>query len=121
MEEGSLLDLVHLLVENLMLNAHYNADALRGRIDGARVVIGEVAAAYDDPPPEGGEAIRELMLEALGLFDGALLEIAAFIDDADEERLRVAVRDAEEAHDVLLAVDDLVQTQKAIISEMVEA
>lgn len=121
MQEGSLYDLVLSLVENLMRNAHFDAVALRGVLDEARGTVGEVASCYDAPAPEGAEAIRELMLESLTLFDSALAQIEAFIDDAEEERLSLAMRDAQEANDLLEAVEDLVQVSKDIISEMVEA
>lgn len=121
MNDGSLLNLILGLVENLMLNATYDADALRQTVDQARAQIAEIETAYDAPAPEGAEAVCELMRESLSLYDGALANIAAFIDDEDDARLSTAVRDAEEATDVLTVVEELIQVSKNIISEMIEA
>lgn len=121
MEETSLMDFIHNLVEQLMLNTDYDDARLRQAVDGVRADLSSMAAQYDEPAPAGGEAVRELMLECLQLYDSALQRILVFLDDEDEDHLRAAVQESEEANDVLSAVEDMIQTNKNLISEMVEA
>lgn len=121
MNDGSLHDLILGLVENLMLNATYDANALRQTVDRARAQIVDIEKLYDVPAPPGAEAVQALMLESLSLFDGALAKIRAFIDNENDELLSEAVREAEEAADVLTVVEDLIQVSRNIICEMTEA
>ena len=117
----NLLEFVRALVERLMLNAEFN----RGEVERLVVAIQEdlerIRADYTEPAPEGAETVQELMLEAVDLYGKSLQEILIFLDDNDEDHLSRSVFAAEEASDVLLAMEDVIQANKHVLSEMVQA
>jgi hypothetical protein len=121
MGDDDLLSFILGVVERLMLTVDYDGERLRQVVEASRSELAEMAGGYEGEVPPGAEAVRELMLESLHLYDSALAHILAFLDDEDEERLRVAVAEAEEASDVLGLVDSLIQTSKDLLSEMTSA
>ncbi len=123
MEEQTLnlLDLIYTLVERLMLTTEFDAQEISKTLEPIRVELESMRETYEEPAPEGTEALQELMLESIQLYDRALGEILAFLDDQDEDRLRQAVLMGEEASDILAAAEYVIQTNKHMLSEMVEA
>lgn len=117
----NLLELIYGLVERLMLTTEFDADELHDFIDGVRDNLDEVRAQYDAPAPEGAQAVQELMVESLSLFDESFEEIVQFLDDKDEDRLRRAVTLGEDANDILSAVEEVIQNNKHVLAEMAEA
>ena len=117
----NLLELIYGLVERLMLSTEFNKDDMEGLFGSIRDDLDGIRAHYQEPAPEGTQGVAELMVESLTLFDSSFNELTEFLFDQDEDRLRRAVLQAEEANDILSAVEDVIQTNKQIISEMVEA
>lgn len=121
MESNNLIELINAIVEQFQLGTEYDKDALQNLVGGIRHELAAMAAQYEGNVPAGGEAVRELMVECIGLYDQALDEITLFMNDLEDDRPQLALQLAEEANDVLTCVEDLIQTQKNILSEMVEA
>lgn len=123
MEEQTLnlLDLIYTLVERLMLTTEFDAQEIVKTLEPIRGELEGMRETYEEPAPEGTEALQELMLESIQLYDRSLSEIVGFLDDQDEDRLRQAVLMGEEASDILSAAEYVIQTNKHMLSEMVEA
>lgn len=120
-ENLNLLEFIRALVEGLMLTTEYNEAEIQRLVDAIRADLDGIRAHYAEPAPLGAEAVQELMLETLDIYDQSLNEILLFLADHDEDHLRESVYQAEAANDVLLAVEDVIQTNKHLLSEMVEA
>ena len=121
MKKLNLLELVYCLVERMMLSTEFSKDDLESLFGSIRDDLDKMRTHYETPAPDGTQAVAELMSEALTLFDSSFNEMTEFLFDQDEDRLRRAVLSAEEANDILAAVEDVIQTNKQVISEMVEA
>jgi len=117
----NLLELIYGLVERLMLTTEFDADELHDFIGAVRDNLDEVREQYNSPPPDGAQAVQELMVESLSLFDDSFEEITQFLDDHDEDRLRRAVGLGEDANDILSAVEEVIQNNKQVLAEMAEA
>ena len=117
----NLLELIYGLVERLMLTTEFNNQEIEALLTSILDDLDGICQHYEAPAPEGTEAVQELMLESLGLFAGAIEEIRKFLEDQDEARLAKAVHNGEEANDILSAVEEIITTNKQILSEMVEA
>lgn len=117
----SLHEWVYEVVEHVILSADFNEAALRAEIDRLRAEIAAMANEYGEPAPRGAEAIQALLLEGFTLYDEALQSIASFLEDLDEDALRLAVYRAEEANDIFGSVESMIQTNKNLINEMIEA
>lgn len=111
---------IHGIVEQLMLNPDCDVEALQRDLDGVHTGLTAMMTHYEREVPSGAEAVRDLMVECLQLYLGAVAQITQFLDTYDDEQLQSAVSLADEASDVLSAVEDLIQTNKNLISEMVE-
>ena len=116
----NLLELVYGLVERLMLTTEFDGDEMHEFIGAVRDNLDEVRAQYNEPAPEGAQAVQELMVESLSLFDESFEEITLFLDDKDEDRLRRAVSLSEDANDILSAVEEVIQNNKHVLAEMAE-
>ena len=123
MEEQTLnlLDLIYTLVERLMLTTEFDSQEIVNTLEPVRGELESMRVIYEEPAPEGTEALQELMLESLQLYEKSLGEILGFLGDQDEDRLRQAVLMGEEASDILAAAEYVIQTNKHMLSEMVEA
>ncbi|MHB2021256.1 MAG: hypothetical protein ACYCW6_30350, partial [Candidatus Xenobia bacterium] len=88
-------------------------------LESVRRELSNLHERYAEPAPAGAEATRDLLLEAVELYDKALSEIHAFLDDNDVAHLPNAVWLAEEAADVVLTVEDVVNTNKRMLADMV--
>ena len=117
----NLLELIYGLVERLMLTTEFNAEEMETFIDTVRDDLDEVRAHYKEPAPDGAQAVQELMLESLQLFDESFEEVTQFLHDTDEDHLRRAVAQSEDANDILSAVEEVIQHNKHVLSEMVQA
>ena len=117
----NLLDMIYGFVERLMLSTDFNADEIEKLLDSVRHDLDAMRAHYAGPAPAGTEAVGQLMLESLTLFDESFDEISQFLQDQNEDRLRVAVARADEANDILSAVEEIIQINKHVLSEMVQA
>ena len=116
----NLLELIYGLVERLMLTTEFDLDEMHDFVGSVRDNLDEVRAQYDEPAPQGAQAVQELMVESLSLFDESFEEITLFLDDKDEDRLRRAVGLGEDANDILSAVEEVIQNNKHILAEMAE-
>lgn len=116
----NLLELIYGLVERLMLTTEFDLDEMHDFVGSVRDSLDEVRAQYDEPAPQGAQAVQELMVESLSLFDESFEEITLFLDDKDEDRLRRAVGLGEDANDILSAVEEVIQNNKHVLAEMAE-
>lgn len=116
----NLLELIYGLVERLMLTTEFDLDEMHDFVGSVRDNLDEVRAQYDEPAPQGAQAVQELMVESLSLFDESFEEITLFLDDKDEDRLRRAVGLGEDANDILSAVEEVIQNNKHVLAEMAE-
>ena len=73
----NLLELIYGLVERLMLTTEFDADELHDFIGAVRDNLDEVREQYNTPPPDGAQAVQELMVESLSLFDESFDEVFA--------------------------------------------
>jgi len=117
----NLLELVYGLVEKLLLTVDYHREELTDLIESVQDNLAEIKSNYEKPAPRGAEGVQSLMVEALSLFDGAFQGILDFMDDEDEAYLKNSVSLAEEGNDLLGAIEEVIQQNKDIISEMIEA
>lgn len=104
-----------------MLTTEFDADELHDFIGAVRDDLDGVREQYNAPAPDGAQAVQELMVESLSLFDESFDEITLFLDDHDEDRLRRAVGLGEDANDILSAVEEVIQNNKHVLAEMAEA
>lgn len=73
--------------------------------------------AYQQPGPEGTEAVREFMLESLELFLGAVDAVYDYLESKNTEYLSQAVVLAEEANDILSSIEYAVEQQRNWLSQ----
>lgn len=114
-----ILEIVYNLVELLMTNDTYDEAQIKNFIDSVRDNFDELIGYYEQAAPVGAEGIRELMKEALTSLDDSFAEIEDFLGDLDEDRLRKAVELAEDANDLLEAAEEVIQTNKDVLSQLV--
>lgn len=119
--QANLMDFIHALVERLMMNSDFPRDQVVALLDPVLEDLRAMRGPYDEACPEGAEAVRSLMVEMLDLYEQSLLEITAFLGDEEDGHLQLAVAMAEEANDLLSAVEHVIQTNKDVLSEMVDA
>ena len=116
----NLLETVYRLVD-LLLHAHdLNRDEILDMTEAVRDDLDAIRSDYDEEAPEGVEAVRELMVESLELFDRSFEEIGSFLADRDEQRLRRALECSEEASDILAAVDELIGVNQQFLDQFAE-
>ena len=74
-------------------------------LDALEEIQDNVSAIYADyeenPAPKGGETLRELMMEALGLVHQGVEEFLLFAEDLQEERLAEGIALVEEGNDIM--------------------
>ena len=119
-ERLNLLELVYGFAEKLMLSDDYLSEDILQFLDLIHSDIDAVRADYEEGIPEEARPVADLMLESLDLFDQAFQQVAEFLADFNEERLRKAVSIAEEADDLLTAVEALVTENKDTLESLAE-
>ena len=93
------------LGEQLLCEPDWDREALEGLLD---EVLGDIQAlhqGYEKPAPEGAEAVQAFVLEALDLYSQCVESMKSYLEEPEEARLRQGLEKAEEAEDILVAVD----------------
>jgi GTP cyclohydrolase FolE2 len=70
-----------------------------------------------DVPAEAGK-VQQLMLRVFDLYDQSIDQQINFLRDRDFKRLDESVAFAQTAHDVLLAVEDVIRNNKRVLEQM---
>ncbi len=92
-------------------------DDVRAPLLTMRQHLGGLCAAFEPPAPHGVEVVRDLLLESFGLFDGVLHRLQLHIDGLGENDLAALVAEAEEADDILSAVEYVVEQNQQWLSQ----
>lgn len=120
-QNGNLMDFIYALVERLMMSSDFRRDDLTALLEPVLDDLRAMQSQYVGSCPEGTEAVQALMGEMVGLYEQSLLEIVAYLGDEEDSHLQAAVCMAEEANDLLTLIEDVIQTNKDMLSEMVDA
>lgn len=107
-----LLDYLRDLADHLSRGTALNWREVEGTLNSLQDLFEGIAARYQDPAPSGAEVVRELMLESVDLFMLCLDGIYDYIETKNPAELRLAVARAEEASDLLCAVEYAVEQNK---------
>ncbi len=113
----SLVDFLRNLAKFLETGAPYFREEIENGLRAVLDNIYNVAAGYQGEPPAGTETIQELMLESLQLLESGINDFFAFLEDGNVEHLHTGLAKAEEADDVLMSIEYLIEESKQWMSE----
>ncbi|MHC9544171.1 MAG: hypothetical protein AB9903_32055 [Vulcanimicrobiota bacterium] len=109
------------LGEHLLCEPAYSKDALSEALTVISDDIGTIRASFTGNAPAGLEPVRDFMLESLNLYMQSVEDIRKYMSNEDSELLERAIVKAEEAEDIIGAVEDVIQEHKDWLSQMTEA
>ncbi len=93
-----------------------------GGVDRVRSHLESIAERYQEPAPEGGEEVRDLMRESIDLFFRALDCLDQYVDEENPKLLSLALESAQEGEDILESVQYAInQTQETVVVRDCEA
>jgi len=109
------------LGEHLLCEPTYNRDALSDALNVISDDIGSIRQSFTGSAPQGLEPVRDFMLESLNLYMQSVEDMKKYMSSEDSELLESAIVKAEEAEDIIGAVEEVIQEHKDWLSRMSEA
>jgi len=103
--------------EQLLCETSFHREALSGMLDEVLEDIQALHRGYDQPAPAGAEAVQGFVIEALDLYGQCVEAMKAYLEDPEESRLQWGLERAEEAEDILTAVEMVIQENKELLGE----
>lgn len=100
------------LGEHLLAEPEFHREALEELLDEVLEDIQTLHMGYEEPAPPGGEAIQAFVAEALDLYAQCVVAMKTWLEDPEESWIRQGLEKAEEAEDLLIAVEMVIQENK---------
>lgn len=117
----TLLEFIQSACEKFGGGASPDDDFLEG-VDRVRSHLESIAERYQEPAPEGGEEVRDLMRESIDMFFRALDCLDQYVDEENPKLLALALESAQEGEDLLESVQYAIdQTQETMVVRDTEA
>ncbi len=112
LEQVSLYEHLRNLGQQMLAEPDFHRDALEGVLDEVLEDIQTLHRGYESPPPPGGEVVQAFVVEALGLYTECVEAMKSYLDEPEEALLQQGLERAEEAEDLLVAVEMVIQENK---------
>lgn len=103
--------------EQLLCETSFHREALSGMLEEVLEDIHSLHRGYEQPAPTGAEAVQGFVLEALDLYAQCVEAMQAHLEDPEESRVQWGLERAEEAEDILTAVETVIQENKDLLGE----
>jgi hypothetical protein len=115
LEQMSLYEHLRSLGEQMLAEPDFHRDALEGVLDEVLDDIQALHRGYQDPAPPGGEVVQAFVVEALDLYTQCVEAMKSYLEDPEETLLQQGLDRAEEAEDLLVAVEMVIQENKELL------
>ncbi len=109
------------LGEHLLCEPAYDKDALSEALNVISDDISSIRNSFAGNAPQGLEPVRNFMLESLNLYMQSVEDMKKYMSNDDSELLESAMVKADEAEDIIGAVEEVIQEHKDWLSQMTEA
>jgi hypothetical protein len=120
-ERLALRDFLKEVGDSLLCGASFKPEALESTLDDVLSDIKAIHSQYVEPSCCGADTVREFMLEALDLYVQCLDEMKSFLADQAEGHIHRGLAQAEEADDLLSAVESVIADHKDALSRDLRA
>lgn len=101
--------------EQLLCEPAWHRDAVEDMLDEVLGDIMTLHQGYGGPVPPGAEAVRAFVSEALELYAQCVESLKEYLDDPEEIHIAQGLAKAEEAEDLLTAVEMVIQENKELL------
>ncbi len=115
LEQMSLYEHLRSLGEQMLAEPDFHRDALEGVLDEVLDDIQALHRGYQAPAPPGGEVVQAFVVEALDLYTQCVEAMKSYLEDPEETLLQQGLDRAEEAEDLLVAVEMVIQENKELL------
>lgn len=112
LEQVSLYEHLRNLGEQMLAEPDFHRDALEGVLDEVLEDIQTLHRGYQNPPPRGGEVVQAFVVEALDLYAQCVESMKTYLEEPEATLIQQGLEKAEEAEDLLVAVEMVVQENK---------
>ncbi|MDQ7822374.1 MAG: hypothetical protein RDV48_06225 [Candidatus Eremiobacteraeota bacterium] len=112
---------IRTLGEHLLSEPEYDKDALNEVLDTVSTDIRDIRQNFTGETPSGLEPVRDFMVESLDLYMQSLDDMRKYVDSEDRDSLNDAIVRAEEAEDIMGAIEQVIQEHRDWLAEMTEA
>jgi hypothetical protein len=116
LEQVSLFEHLRNLGEQMLAEPDFHRDALEGILDEVLEDIQTLHRGYQKPPPPGGEVVQAFVVEALDLYAQCVESMKTCLEEPEATRIQQGLEKAEEAEDLLVAVEMVIQENKEALS-----
>jgi hypothetical protein len=108
------------LGEHLLCEPVYNRDALDEALSTITGDIQDIRQNFNRQAPPGLESVQTFMLESLNLYMQSIDDMRNYMSSEDRDLLEQALVKAEEAEDIVVALEEVIQDRKDWLSQMTE-
>jgi hypothetical protein len=114
-EEISFAGFIRSLGDQLLAEPGCDISQLEGPISSILNYLNSLLAFYSNPSPPCTETIRVYMLQVIDMYKECLQEIRAFADDRKPSRISRSLALAEEAEDIMKALEIVIDENAAAL------
>jgi hypothetical protein len=115
LEQMSLYEHLRNLGEQMLAESEFHRDTLEGMLDEVLDDIQALHHGYQAPAPPGGEVVQAFFVEALDLYTQCVEAMRSYLEEPEESLLQQGMDKAEEAEDLLVAVEMVIQENKELL------
>lgn len=112
---------IRTLGDHLLSEPEFNKDALKNALDMVSADVEEIRRGFMDEAPAGLESVRDFMRESLDLYMQSIEDMKQYMTSEERDYLEQAMVKAEEAEDIMGAIDQVIQEHSDWLNEMTEA
>jgi len=112
LDQVSLYEHLRNLGEQMLAEPDCYRDTLEGVLDEVLEDIQTLHRGYQIPPPPGGEVVQAFVVEALDLYAQCVEAMKTYLDEPEATLIQQGLEKAEEAEDLLVAVEMVIQENK---------
>jgi len=109
------------LGDHLLCEESFNRDGLNEALDMVSSDIQDIRQHFREDAPPGLEPVRDFMLESLELYRQSIDDMRCYIGNEDRELLEQAIVKAEEAEDILGAIEHVIEEHRNWLNQSAEA
>lgn len=106
---------------HLLCEPEYNKSALSEALDMISSDIQDIRQNFTAEAPKGLEPVRDFMIESMDLYLKSVEDMRKYMNSDDREHIEEAMMKAEEAEDIMGAIESVIQEQMDWISDMTQA
>lgn len=109
------------LGEHLLSEPEFDKEALKKALDMVSHDVDDIRESFADAPPPGLEPVRDFMMESLNLYMQSIEDMRQYMGSEERDYIEQALMKAEEAEDIMSAIDHVIQEHRDWLSGMTEA